>query len=162
VAITTTLQSFTKAMCTAASTGIVAAATNNGTGSYTIRKLADGNCYVNMTIQKQWYGSGVATGNCTPSSTSYPACNTCYAINNNGDWFLPSYVQYTSLVSTVGSGGQLYTALGLGAGMAFWSSSEYSSDTSKAWFMGVDSGSVNFPTATNSKLYSYGVLCRHN
>jgi hypothetical protein len=147
-------------MCTVASLGVVATATNNGSGSYTIRKLADNNCYVSMNIQKQWYGSNVATGDCTAASTSYPACNTCYAINNNSDWFLPSKTQYDALVFAAGSGSQLHTALGLGANTTFWSSSEYTSGTSGAWRLYVYSSSA--ATDYYDKTYSHDVLCRRN
>jgi uncharacterized protein (TIGR02145 family) len=154
-----TLQEFTSADCAAASAGVVGTFTNNGTGSYIVRKLADNNCYVNMG-SKQWYGSNVATGNCTPSSTSYPACNTCYAISNSNDWFLPTYTQYNSLVTAAGSGSQLYTALGLGANTTFWSSSEYTSSTQYAVSLYVTSSSAY--TVSSYKAGSHDVLCRRN
>jgi hypothetical protein len=159
--IPTTLQAFTSANCSAMNIGSTITVTNNGSGSYTIRKLADNNCYVNMNVQKQWYGSNTATGDCAPSSTGYPACNTCYAINNNGDWFLPSNTQYDALISAAGSGSQLYTALGLGADTYFWSSSEYASSTWYAWGLDVYSSGANTGILT-SKPGSNDVLCRRN
>jgi hypothetical protein len=150
----TTLQGFTKAKCNAASIGVVGTYSNNGSGSYTIRKLADGNCYVNMNIQKQWYGSNVATGDCVPSSTSFPACNTCYAINKNSDWFLPTNAQLSAVSS------QLYTGLGLSGIAYFWTSSEYTSDTNQALLFYVSSSQVIGSWA--AKKSAFYVLCRRD
>jgi hypothetical protein len=156
----TTLQEFTTAHCSAINIGSTITVTNNGTGSYTIRKLADNSCYVNMNIEKQWYGSDVATGDCTASSTSYPACNTCYAISNSNDWFLPTYAHYTALLSAAGTGSQLYTALGLGAYTDFWSSSETTFE-STVWVLYVYSSSAGRAN-DYYKAYLHGVLCRRN
>jgi hypothetical protein len=158
----TTLQNFTTAHCTVASPGIVAIVANNGSGSYVIRKLADGNCYVNMGVNKRWYSSNTATGDCTPSNSSFAACNTCYSINNSADWFLPSYTQYNSLVAAVGSGGQLYAALSLSADTGFWSSSEYTSSALAAWYLYVESSFAYIYDDDNYKMSARGVLCRRN
>jgi hypothetical protein len=149
-------------MCTAASTGIVATVTNNGSGSYTIRKLVDGNCYVDMGVKKMWFDDTRDFGDvCAPNNSIFPACNTCYAISNNNDWYLPPYEQYNSLAATIGnSGSQLYTALGLSENKVFWSSSLRGGAVAYAMYMTVNINGVGIYYSYKS--YANDVLCAHN
>jgi hypothetical protein len=156
--VSATLQDFTSAMCSTASTGVVAAVTNNGRGVYVIIKLADGHCYVNMHAYTQWYGSmSNPTGDCNPADASFAACHICYGIGNNNDWFLPTKTQYDVLVSAAGSD-QLYAVLSPSTDEYFWSSSEDTSSYPTAVAL-YNRGTV-YVTSTWKTSY-YGVLCRH-
>jgi hypothetical protein len=157
----TTLQSFTKADCDSAAVGVIGTYSSNGTGSYVIRKLADGHCYINMNVKKQWYGSNSATGACNTAYASFPACHACYAINNNNDWFLPTLAQYDALIAAAGNGDQLYKSLGLSLATHFWSSSEYLSTPIGALVLIIEE-TYSSTNGYNSKSSQLDILCRRN
>ncbi|MBQ9016692.1 InlB B-repeat-containing protein, partial [Candidatus Saccharibacteria bacterium] len=110
-------------------------------------KMKDGKTWIygNSGNTITWNTLCTSSGNC--KSSTY--CPSGYSV--------PTSSIFGSLISAQGSGSQLYSVLGLSSSRGFWSSTQYTSDTSRAYRLRVYSSSAG--VSSYDKTNSDYLLC---
>ncbi len=113
-------------------------------GTTTGKRLSDGNCWMTSDLATgiTWY---YAMGASSTSATSGGSSSTTTAFSVTGHcpsgWYMPTKAQFDTLISKYGSGGTLYTTLGLSSYRGFWSATQLGSGG--AYLLYVDGSSAH-------------------
>ncbi|MBQ9017306.1 InlB B-repeat-containing protein [Candidatus Saccharibacteria bacterium] len=110
-------------------------------------KMKDGNTWI--------YGNSGSTLTWNTLCTSSNNCNS--ATYCPSGYSVPTKAIFDSLISAQGSGSQLYSVLGLSSVRRFWSSTQYTSNTSYAYRL--DVGSSSALVGNSNKTNSRYLLC---
>jgi len=125
-------------------------------GSVTGIRLEDGNCWMTSDLATNitWY---YAMGASSTSATSGGSSSTTTAFSVTGHcpsgWYMPTKAQFDTLISKYGSGGTLYTTLGLSSNRDFWSATQ--SNSSYAYYLYVVSSSADVYGSNKASRNSY-------
>jgi len=120
-------------------------------GSVTGIRLEDGNCWMTSDLATNitWY---YAMGASSTSATSGGSSSTTTAFSVTGHcpsgWYMPTKAQFDTLISKYGSGGTLYTTLGLSSYRIFWSATQNSSSDAYRLDVLSSSASVDYANKT--------------
>lgn len=136
--------------------GIGGTGTWNGTAA---KVLEDGNCWMTSDLATgiTWY---YAMGASSTSATSGGSSSTTTTFSVTGHcpsgWYMPTKAQFDTLISKYGSGGTLYTTLGLSSYRYFWSATQY--DSSAAYDLSVYSSSAYVDYYSKADSLSYDAI----